>query len=120
MSNDLAGIQVSVQRIYSKSQRFEVTEFFEEIADGWDPQISLQANPRYTQLKSGRYEVVLSLQMTLHVKSKPVVQFYLEYAGLFVLNQVAPEQHDIVLYGFCPNILFPYLGVTINQPKLIS
>jgi len=108
---------VSIHRIYTKNHRFELsdtTDDHELVVGEWNPQIQLQINPRYRLFKSGRYEVILATQITLMQSSKPLLQIYLEQAGLFTLSQSASKHQEPILFGVCANTLFPYVGAVVN------
>jgi len=113
--------RIQIHRIYTKNLRFELSDSGSERQDitqneEWTPQIQLQINPRSKLLKSGRHEVVLAMQTTLSHLSEPLVQIYLEQAGLFTLSpQTPPKQLDSILYGACANIVFPYISASVNM-----
>lgn len=110
------GTQIAIHRIYGKNQQFEVKGLPTQLkGTEWNPKINLQANPRFTTLESGQYEVVLALQITMEQSEDISFKVYLEQAGLFTLKNIAADQLETVLYGVCPNMLFTYAGVTLNQ-----
>lgn len=114
---NLVQTQVNIHRIYTKNHQFDVNDIADEpifFSEEWAPQIHLQVNPRSKLLKSGRYEVMLRIQLTLTQSSKQLVQINLEQAGLFTLLQVPFQKQEIVLYGLCANLLFPYVGAMVN------
>lgn len=111
-----ANTQIAIHRIYNKNHGFEIKGLPTQLKDStWDPTLNLQANPRFTALESDQYEVVVALQITGQQSEDISFQVYLEQAGLFTLKNISAEQRETVLYGVCPNVMFPYVGVTLNQ-----
>lgn len=108
-------IHIQVHRIYSKNQRVVIHGLPEEWSVGWNPTLDLQANPRVQAVDENRSEVVLALQLTAKQQDKPVFEIYFEQAGQFTITVDDPQQREMVLYGTCSNMLFPYVGVMINQ-----
>ncbi|MBA2649288.1 MAG: protein-export chaperone SecB [Legionella sp.] len=107
--------RLTVHKIYNKGLQFVVHGLSDELTKNWNPQISLQANPRIQLLESGQYEVILAIHLSGQQLGKAIFQIQVEQAGLFSLQQVAEEQKDIAIYGACANALFPYAAVMVNQ-----
>lgn len=108
--------QIIIHRIYGKNQQFEVKGLPTQLKGAeWNPKIGLQANPHFTTLASDQHEVVLAMQITLEQSDAISFKVYLEQAGLFTLQNIPADQRETVLYGVCPNMLFTYAGVTLNQ-----
>jgi preprotein translocase subunit SecB len=108
--------QIAIHRIYGKNQQFEVKGLPTQLQGAeWNPKIGLQANPRFITLASDQHEVVLAMQITLEQPETISFKVYLEQAGLFTLQNIPADQRETVLYGVCPNMLFNYAGVTLNQ-----
>lgn len=107
--------RIAVHKIYTKGQQFIVNGLPDELAKNWNPQLSVQANPRITQLESGQHEVVLSFNLSAQQLGKAIFQIQLDQAGLFTLQDVPAEQKEAALFGACSNALFPYVSVMINQ-----
>jgi len=111
-----SGVQIAIHRIYGKNHKFEIKGMPVNLnTAGWNPKISLQANPRFTRLESGQHEIVLALQLTGEQSEQVGFQIYWEQAGLFTIKDAPAEQIETILYGVCPNMLFPYVGVSVNQ-----
>ena len=106
--------RIAIHRIYTKNHQFMVQLTPDAIPQPWLPQMELQANPRYIQLNSGNYEVTLALQIKAQQNEQGLFEIYIEQAGLFTLEGIAENQRDTVLYGACPNLLFPYATATLN------
>lgn len=106
--------RITIHRIYTKNHQFKVHLTSDVMPQPWMPQIELQANPTYTLLNSGNYEVTLTLQIKAHQNEQVLFEAFIEQAGLFTLKGIAEDQRDSVLYGACPNLLFPYATATLN------
>src|SRR5665648_375110 len=106
--------RIAIHRIYTKNHQFMVQLTPDTITQPWLPQMELQANPRYIQLDSGNYEVTLALQIKAQQNEQGLFEAFIEQAGLFTLEGIAENQRDTVLYGACPNLLFPYATATLN------
>lgn len=106
---------VGVKHIYLKSQQFVVAGQPEDLSKDWRPELSLQANPRYIEQSNNQYEVIVTLNLSAQQNGKMLFQWQVDQAGLFILENMAVEQREMVLYGVCPNALFPYIGVGLNQ-----
>ena len=87
----------------------------DELSPNWKPEISLQANPQFSLLESGQHEVVLTLKVSAQQSAKSIFQIQLDQAGLFTLQNLPADQQETVVYGVCPNMLFPYAAVAVNQ-----
>ena len=106
--------RVAIHRIYTKNHQMMVQLTPDKLPQPWEPQMELQANPRYTLLPSGQYEITLALQIKAHQNAQPLFETYIEQAGLFTLEGIAEDKRETILYGACPNLLFPYATVTLN------
>lgn len=84
--------RVSIQQTYSKHHTFAVHGLPETHHSQWPPQITIQANPRYTDLGEGRHELVLGVQLQGKQGETLVFELQIEYAGLFVLEQIPAEK----------------------------
>lgn len=109
--------QVAIQGIYTKNHQFSVHILRTNITppSAWSPIVDIQANPRFTDLGAGQYEVIVSLRVTLKKNDQLIAEIQLEQAGLFTLKEIPETQRHQVLYGICPNSLFPYASVWVNQ-----
>lgn len=103
-----------IVQTYMKNVRLTARALMADQISGWNPQISLQANPRYQLLSENRYEVILALQIQCQQAGKPLAEIYVEQAGLFVLTDLSPEQQQAVLYGIGCNALYGFIGVHVN------
>lgn len=106
--------RIAIHRIYTKNHQLMVQLTPDKLPQPWTPQMELQANPRYVLVDSGNYEVTLALQIKAHQNNQPLFEVYIEQAGLFTLEGIEEEQREKILYGACPNLLFPYATASLN------
>lgn len=106
--------RVNIQQIMSKRHSFAVQGLPEDHRQNWPPQMDFQANPQYRDLTQNRYEVTLNVRLQARHQDKVVFELQLDQSGLFVLENIPAEQTERVLYGACPNQLFPTVGVLLN------
>lgn len=110
------GVQIGISRIYSKNHRLEIKGLPTAVEPSdWKPVIDFKANPRYSQISPQQVEVVLAIQLDIKQSEDLIVQIYWEQAGLFTFSNLSAEQLEMVAYGACPNMLFPYACVMVNQ-----
>lgn len=116
-SPQVSSPQLAIEGIYTQNHQLIVHRSPREAVDlsSWAPKIDFQANPRFTDLGSDQYEVILRLHLSAHQNEQAVFEIDLEQVGILTLQAVPQEQRASVLYGVCPNYLFPYAGVLINQ-----
>lgn len=107
--------RIAVHKTYIKGQQFVMNGMPDELLKNWNPQFSMQANPRMTALESGQHEVVLSFHASAQQREKTIFQIQLDQAGLFTLHNVPAKEKEATLLGTCANVLFPYVAVMVNQ-----
>jgi preprotein translocase subunit SecB len=79
------------------------------------PNISIQVNVNARQVAGADYEVELLLEGSAGEGTEILFKFELNYAGLFRLLNVAPnDMHPIVMIE-CPRLLFPFARQIIAE-----
>ena len=78
------------------------------VSDG-KPDIQVQVNIDAQQRPSDRYEVVLKLKIESKLTDTPVFILEVDYAGLFLIQNVPAEQLHPLLMIECPRLIFPYV-----------
>lgn len=98
----------SIQKIYLKDLSFEAPNSPVILGGEWQPDANMEMNTSFEKLDDKHYEVVL--RMTLTAKNREQVAFITEIkqAGIFLLENIAPEQVEPILLSYCPTTLFPY------------
>jgi preprotein translocase subunit SecB len=73
------------------------------------PEIKVQVNIDAQKKGDDRYEVALKLKVDSRVNTAQIFILELDYAGLFVIQNVPAEQLHPLLMIECPRLIFPYL-----------
>ncbi len=107
--------QFGIQRIYVKDMSVEVPNSPKIFLENWEPEMNMDISTKADPLEDNTYEVVLTLTIT--VKIKTVVAFLVEVkqAGIFTLQDFAEDQLRPMLGAFCPNVLYPYARATVTD-----
>lgn len=72
------------------------------------PNISIQVNVNARQVAESDFEVDILLEGSAGAEAELLFKFELDYAGLFRLRNIAPnDMHPIVMIE-CPRLLFPF------------
>lgn len=72
------------------------------------PNISIQVNVNARQVAETDFEVDILLEGSAGAEAELLFKFELDYAGLFRLRNIAPnDMHPIVMIE-CPRLLFPF------------
>ena len=100
-------LQVVTQ--YIRDLSFENIAAQKGVATEGKPEIKVQVNIDAQKKGDDRYEVALKVKIDSRVESAPVFILELDYAGLFVIQNVPAEQLHPILMIECPRLTFPYL-----------
>ena len=73
------------------------------------PDVKVQINLDVQQRAGDRYEVALKVNVDSKVGDAQIFLLELDYAGLFVIQNVPAEQLHPILMIECPRLTFPYL-----------
>jgi preprotein translocase subunit SecB len=84
------------------------------VSDG-KPDIRVQVNIDAQQRPSDRYEVVLKLKIESKLTDTPVFILEVDYAGLFMIQNVPAEQLHPLLMIECPRLIFPFLRRIVSD-----
>jgi preprotein translocase subunit SecB len=84
------------------------------VTDG-KPDIRVQVNIDAQQRPSDRYEVVLKLKIESKLTDTPVFILEVDYAGLFLIQNVPAEQLHPLLMIECPRLIFPFLRRIVSD-----
>ena len=84
------------------------------VSDG-KPDIKVQVNIDAQQRPSDRYEVVLKLKIESKLTETPVFILEVDYAGLFLIQNVPTEQLHPLLMIECPRLIFPFLRRIVSD-----
>ena len=73
------------------------------------PEVNVQVNLDASKRDNGQFEVVLKVNVTSNIGETKVFLLEIDYAGLFVIENVPDEQMHPFLMIECPRMLFPFV-----------
>jgi preprotein translocase subunit SecB len=79
------------------------------------PNISIQVNVNARQVAESDFEVNLLLEGSAGEGADLLFKFELDYAGLFRLRNIAPQDTHPVVMIECPRLLFPFARQIIAE-----
>ena len=79
------------------------------------PNISIQVNVNAKQLADTDFEVNIMLEGSAGEGADTLFKFELDYAGIFRLMNIPPEQQHPVVMIECPRLLFPFARQIIAE-----
>jgi preprotein translocase subunit SecB len=94
---------------YIRDLSFENIAAQKGLASDGKPDVKVQVNLDAQQRPGDRYEVALKLKVDSKVAEAQVFILELDYAGLFLIQNVPAEQLHALLMIECPRLIFPYL-----------
>ncbi len=109
------GPQLQVQKIYVKDASFEAPTAPHIFQEQGQQRIELNLNQKAQQLAPSVYEIVLTVTVTCKVGEKTAFLVEVQQAGIFGLQGFDPQQLDLVIGTYCPNIIFPYARHAISS-----
>jgi preprotein translocase subunit SecB len=83
-------------------------------ADG-KPDFKVQINLDVQQRQGDRYEVALKVNVDSKVGEAQVFILELDYAGLFLIQNVPQDQLHALLMIECPRLVFPYVRRVVGD-----
>jgi preprotein translocase subunit SecB len=106
-ANALPQLNVMVQ--YTKDLSFENPNAPRSLGpQEKQPNIAIQVNVNAKQLADSDFEVNLVLDGSAGDGAETLFKFELDYAGVFRIRNVPPEQMHPVVMIECPRLLFPF------------
>jgi preprotein translocase subunit SecB len=109
------GIQVGIQRIYTKDVSFEapnVPEIFQDT--NFKPEIKMEMNSKSRKVGEDFYEVVLTITLTAAQGETTGFLVEVQQAGVFGVRGLNEAQLRHLLSTFCPETLYPYAREVIS------
>lgn len=113
-SEQPAGPQFALQRIYLKDSSFESPRSPGVFQGQWSPKINFDIKTRSSKIQDDVFEVVLVLTAEAQVEENTAFLVEVHQAGIFTAKDFADEQLELLLATVCPNILFPYAREAID------
>ncbi len=109
------GVQVGINRIYTKDVSFEAPNSPEIFQDPeFKPEIKMEMNSKSRKVADDFYEVVLSITLTAAQGEKTGFLVEVQQAGLFGVRGLDDNQLRHLLSTFCPESLYPYAREVIS------
>jgi preprotein translocase subunit SecB len=107
--------QFGIQRIYVKDMSVEVPNSPKIFLQNWEPEMNMDLNTKADPLENNTYEVVLTLTITVKIKTQVAFLVEVKQAGIFTLQGFPEDQLRPMLGAFCPNVLYPYARATVTD-----
>lgn len=79
------------------------------------PDVRVTVNIEVQPKQADRFEVALKLNIDSKVAEAPVFILELDYAGLFLIQNVPQEQMAAILMIECPRLIFPYVRRVVGD-----
>ena len=115
--------KVKIVKQYIKDLSFEVPKapevFLKQVSK---PHINVAINidaKKFSEDKDqSSYEVTLKIKADAENKELFICE--VEYAGIFIINNIAQEELEQILLIYCPNLLFPFVRKIIASNTIES
>jgi preprotein translocase subunit SecB len=104
-----ASPRLQVIRQYIRDLSFENVAAQKNTGNPGQPEITVQVNLDARKGQENQYEVILKLTIAAKAEEDAVFMLELDYAGIFVIENVPDEQLHPFLMIECPRMLFPYV-----------
>ena len=100
---------------YVRDLSFENIAAQKGVASDGKPDVRVQVNIDAQQRAADRYEVVLKMKVNSVMAEAPVFILEIDYAGLFLIQNVPAEQLHPLLMIECPRLIFPFLRRIVSD-----
>lgn len=108
--------EFSIQRIYVKDLSLETPNSPQIFLEPWEPEMHMDLGTDASlKLDEGIREVVLTVTVTVKIKSKVAFLVEVKQAGIFALKGFSEDQLHHMLGSFCPNVLYPYAREVVTD-----
>lgn len=104
-----------IVRVYSKDCSLETPNVPSIFAEEWKPELKIDFECKTDKLDNNNHEVDLRVTVTCKLGEKVAFICEVHQAGIFRIENAAPELVDYLLNGVAPNILFPYAREHISN-----
>lgn len=109
------GPQMAIQRIYIKDMSFETPAGPEVFTREGQAQASQEMGVGVRRLEPDRYEVMLTLTVTLKDGEQTLYLVEIHQAGVFMISGLEETELTQVLNIHCPTVLFPYAREAVDS-----
>lgn len=101
--------EFAIQRLYIKDLSVETPNSPQIFLEAWEPELNMDLGTDASlKLEGDLREVVLTVTVTVKIKSKVAFLVEVKQAGIFMIKGFDDAQAHHMLGSFCPNILYPY------------
>lgn len=107
--------QFALQKIYLKDMSFETPNSPESFTQKWEPEVNVELNTSGKSIADNVHEVVLGITVTAKLGENVAYLVEVHQAGIFSITGYNPQDKDVMLGAYCPNILFPYAREAISE-----
>jgi len=108
--------QLVIQKIYTKDISFESPNTPDVFLKEWNPEVNMELNTGANKTdKEEIVEVVLTITITVKIKTDTIYLTEVQQAGLFTISGFSETDMGAILGSFCPNALFPYAREAISD-----
>ncbi|OGT43065.1 MAG: protein-export chaperone SecB [Gammaproteobacteria bacterium RIFCSPHIGHO2_12_FULL_40_19] len=108
--------EFAIQRLYVKDLSLETPNSPQVFLEPWEPELHMDLGTDASLvLEEGIREVVLTITVTVKIKTKVAFLVEVKQAGIFALKGFTDEQMRHMLGSFCPNILYPYAREVVSD-----
>ena len=104
-----------IQRIYLKSSSSNASQLPVTFGKEWRPEVDLNIQSSNTLLSNNLYQVELNITVNGKLKNETIFSVNVIQADVFVIENFAKEQLDIILGSECLKILYPYVREAITD-----
>lgn len=115
-TTEAKGPEFAIQRIYVKDLSLETPNSPGIFLEQWQPELQMDlATDASHILEDGIREVVLTVTITVKLKTKVAFLIEAKQAGIFMMKGFTDDQLHHMLGSFCPNILYPYAREVVTD-----
>jgi preprotein translocase subunit SecB len=104
-----------IEKVFVKDLSLEIPNAPQIFTEQVQPQLEVQIATEVAKFAEAYFEVTVSATVTAKSGERTVFLVEAVQAGIFSINNVAPQELDPLLGIGCPTILFPYLRETISD-----
>ncbi len=112
------GPQMAIQRIYIKDMSFEAPAGPDALTRQGQAQAAQEMGVGVRRLEPDRYEVMLTLTVTLKDGEQTLYLVEIHQAGVFMISGLEEAELAQVLNIHCPTVLFPYAREAVDSAAL--
>jgi len=109
------GPQMAIQRIYVKDMSFETPAGPDVLTREGQAQAAQEMGIGVRRLEPDRYEVMLTLTVTLKDGAQTLYLVEIHQAGVFMISGLEEAELTQVLNVHCPTVLFPYAREAVDS-----